>query len=299
MNINNISTLWATFFYPIMEFIFALIVLNYVGGLKAFEDIASKKIKYESEAIKINNGKEFVPIPKTVNLIINSIKDSSTAQIFVLFLLIYFFHQFTGWVNNIIQFSYSFSPDQVLLFEASPDSLAEIWTYYPSYTLGELYTLITESIDNTLSNIESFSINMQDTAEFLLVLFPFFLIGDIHKYIKSLFLRKKVWISANILKKIFRYLFASLILLLVVYFSIAIRINYNAQRIEQETYVFEKKCSTSGLKPQIDINEASERIKKEKQYYLDYFDGKVYTIQLHFMDVKSIIDNMREIKIGF
>lgn len=154
-SLTDITQIWEAFFYPVVSAVVVFSFSYFLMGKEYFNKVYRnhKLIKiddryYRQRYIKIkkNNtrgdgGKKaiYVPVPgmeeKFVTVFQNPI-------FFIIGLLVYSIYKVINLCSSIYPLTYGFNGETLLLYSVSPESIAEVWAYFPDYSLELLYRKI-------------------------------------------------------------------------------------------------------------------------------------------------------------
>ena len=162
MEIIDITQIWNMFFCPILSVVIVCLFIYFLMGKQYIYDIYQKykiiKINnkyYRQKHIKVNGNKYkgviWLPVSKMSEKFIIAIH---TPIIFIIFflLIIYTIYKIINLCSFLYPIKYSFVGEAMLLYSTPKEIVAEIWAYFPEYTLQSLYEKI-----NVLGNDSSYA----------------------------------------------------------------------------------------------------------------------------------------------
>lgn len=153
----NITQIWEVFFWPIVSvaivflFIYFLVGKQYISNIyQKYRIIKIDNKYYRQKHVKIkkeysngNNNERLIllPLSETSEKIIKAIQNPIVFVIIFL-LLIYTIYKIINLCSTLYPIKYSFIGGSMLLYSTPKEILAEIWTYFPEYTIEYLYEKI-------------------------------------------------------------------------------------------------------------------------------------------------------------
>lgn len=152
----NITQIWKTFFFPIVSmifiFLFLILLVGKSGIVKIYQKYKIIKVDdkyYHHKRIKIKKNFRntdphpviFLPVSEIGQKTIIMIR--KPAIIFTIVLVFaYAMYKLMMVCANLYPITYAYSGSNLLLYSTYKENIAEIWTYFPNYTLEALYEKI-------------------------------------------------------------------------------------------------------------------------------------------------------------
>lgn len=153
--VTEIKQIWDIFFMPLMStvsvFLFAYVLFGKECIHTMYEKYQFVKIDdvyYRKKYIKIKNDAEkarekflLLPIRCISQKAITAVQNP-VVFITCLFLVVYIVYRVVEFCSTIYPIRYSFTGENLLLYSTPKFTIAQIWTFFPDYTLNELYEKI-------------------------------------------------------------------------------------------------------------------------------------------------------------
>ena len=278
----GITKIWEAFFLPIVSTVIIFLFIYFLMGKQYIHYIYRKykiiKIDnkyYRQKHIKmkkknlVNRRKDvgviFIPLSERSEKIISASQNPIVFIIGVL-LSVYAIYKLMNLCSILYPIKYAFSGGAMLLYSTPKEIIAEIWTYFPEYTLVSLYhkiSILGEECSYAkyadYSAIHMFS----SIAEFCSIL-----------CILSFFLHKPK------IKNYLRTMFLFFTCLFVVILSFYFQFQKNAKVLEQKAYYVEEQLVLDAPLVSTDINAyriAIEKVENE----LRYVDNSIFYDSFH------------------
>lgn len=155
--ITDITQIWEVFFFPIVSaasiFLFMYFLLGKQYICKMYQKYRLIRIDnkyYRQKHIRIkeehSNSKKdectmFLPLTEMSEKVILAVQNP-IVFIIILLIIVYTIHKAINLCSSLYPVKYSFSGSSMLLYSTPKQVVAEIWTYFPEYSLESLYRKI-------------------------------------------------------------------------------------------------------------------------------------------------------------
>lgn len=269
-NFVNITQIWEVFFLPIVSttivflFIYFLVGKQYIRNIyRKYKIIKIDNKYYRQKHIKIkkehSNGNKdkrviLLPLSGMSEKMITAVRNP-IVFVMILLLLVYTIYKIINLCSLLYPIRYSFIGGSMLLYSTPKEIVAEIWTYFPEYTLESLYQKI-----SILGDESSYAKYADYSA--------IYMFGNIFKLCSVLcvinfFLHKpKIKIY---LKTVFLFLVCLFAIVLSFYFEF----QKNTKVLEQKAYYVEKQLVLDDPSVPTDFDAyqlAIEKVENELKY---------------------------------
>lgn len=273
---TNITQIWEVFFFPIVSvaivflFIYFLVGKQYISNIyQKYRFIKIDNKYYRQKHVKIkkehSNGYKderviLLPLSEMSEKMITAVRNPIVFVIIFL-LFIYTIYKIISLCSLLYPIRYSFIGGSMLLYSTPEEILAEIWTYFPEYTIESLYNKI-----NILGDESSYAKYADYSA--------IHMFGSIFKFcsvlcIINIFLHKpkiKIYLKTVLL---------FFICLLAIVLSFYLQFQKDVDVLEQKAYYVEQQLVLDDPSVPTDFEAyqlAIEKIKNE----LRYIDNEIF-----------------------
>lgn len=186
------TTVWNTFFVPVVQFAIVIGVVRFILGSDFFNELHSNMAEFDGILFKKKNG-IYRPVTSIHRRICQMVKSNNVFCFVILLCLVYAMHELIFWVAQIFPLTYYYSSVNLLLFSASEHTIASIWSYCPDLSFSELPELILQrSTDRYTAPTHFFEVN--SLCIFILVISIILLFVSFHKKVKRL-KRKRILVT--------------------------------------------------------------------------------------------------------
>lgn len=270
----NITQIWDVFILPIMSSTIVFLFLYFLVGKQCISNIYQKykiiKIDnkyYRQKHVKIKKGQSnkeerviLLPLSEMSEKMMTVIRNP-VVFVMILLLLVYTIYKIINLCSSLYPIRYGYNGEALLLYSTSKGTIAEIWTYFPEYTLDSLYRKI------SIMGEESTYAKYADYS-------AIYIFGSISKLCSVLciinFFLQKPKISI-FLKSIFLFL----VCLFAVVFSFYLHFQKDIKVLEQKAYYVEEQLVLEDPLVPTDFDAFQLAIEKVENE-LRYVDKKVF-----------------------
>ncbi len=163
----GITQIWDVFFFPIVSVAIVFLFTYFLMGKQFISNIykkykiikidnkyyRQKRIKIKREHLKGNNGERVILLPLSeMNEKMVTAVQNPVVFIIIFLLSVYAIYKLINLCSLLYPIRYGFIGASMLLYSTKKEVVAEIWTYFPEYTLESLYEKI-----NILGNESSYA----------------------------------------------------------------------------------------------------------------------------------------------
>nr|WP_300838081.1 hypothetical protein [uncultured Acetatifactor sp.] len=278
----GITKIWEAFFLPIVSAVIVFLFIYFLMGKQYIYHIYQKykiikidnkyfrqkhiKIK-KKYSVKRSKDKNIILIPLSErNEKIVTAFQNPVVFIIGILLLVYTIYKLMNLCSNLYPITFSFNGEAMLLYSTPKECVAEIWAYFPEYTLASLYhkiSILGEECSYAkyadYSAIHVFG-SISKFCSILCVINFFLHKPQFKTYIKTLFL-----------------LFSCLI---AVVLSFYFQFQKNAKVLEQKAYYVEEQLVLDAPSVATDINAYRIAIGKVENE-LRYIDNSIFYDSFH------------------
>lgn len=272
----SITRIWEVFFWPIVSamiaslFIYLLVGRQYIKNIyRKYRIIKIDNKHYRQKYIKIkrehssgNNGEQVILLPfSEMNEKIISVFQSPIVFAMILLLFIYTIYKIINLCSLLYPLKYSFSGGAMLLYSTPKETIAEIWTYFPEYTLESLYQKI-----SIMGEESSYAKYVDYSA--------IHMFGSISKFCSVLCIIN-LFIHKPKIRMYFKTVGLFLVCLCVIVLSFYLQFQKDAKVLEQKAYYVENQLVLDEPSVPTDFKEYQLAIKKVENE-LGYVDKDVF-----------------------
>lgn len=284
----GITNIWEFFFFPIVSATFVFIFIYFLMGkqyiCKIYQKYKIIKIDnkyYRQKHIKIqkeysNGGKNeriiLIPLSERSEKMITTIQNPIVFVVIIL-LSVYTIYKLINLCSNLYPVRYAFNGEAMLLYSTPKEIVAEIWSYFPEYSLASLYhkiSILGEECSYAkyadYSAIHMFSSTLKFCS--VLCILNFFLQKPrIKTYLKSVFL--------------------FLACLFAIVISFYFQFQENVKVLEQKAYYVEKQLVLDNPTVVTDFNTyqiAIEKVENELKYIENDIFYNSFIIKVEFLN---------------
>lgn len=284
--LTNIESIWEIFATPLISIFIIAAFTYFLFGKQYFSGIFQKYkfIKVDGKYYKqkhfsgnkhvfYRNKKEYtllVPVSKIEEKIINIIQ-KPVVSISILLLFVYSVFKLNRFLGTYYPLKYAFSGSAMLLYAVPKGIIAEIWVYFPKYTLETLYDKISilgeecsyaKHVDYTITHVLG---NTLKCCSLLCIINMFIRKNKIKEYLKPIFL-----------------FIICIISIVVVYY---VEFSQNVKVLEQKAYYAEKQLVLENPEKISEYQEfqiAIGRVENELLYVEDKVFYNAFSIKLEW-----------------
>lgn len=277
----GITKIWEAFFFPIVSTAIVLLFIYFLLGKQYIYCIYQKyKIKkidnkyYRQKYIKIkkeySNGNKnerviLVPLSEKSEKMIASVQNP-IVSIIIFLLFAYTIYKIIIFFSSLYPIGYSFNGESMLLYSTPKEIVAEIWTYFPEYTLVSLYQKI-----DTLGEECSYAKYVDYSA--------IRMFGSIFKFCSVLCILN-FFIQKPKIKVYFKTIFLLFVCLFAIMLSFYFQFQKHAKVLEQKAYYVEKQLVLDDPSVATDFNTYQIAIEKVENE-LRYIDNNIFYDSFH------------------
>lgn len=275
-SLTDITQIWEAFFYPVVSTIVVFAFSYFLMGKEYFNKIYRdyKFIKiddryYKQRHIKVSkNNKKCDNDKKTIYVPISGMEEKFVIVfqnpiffIIGLLLLVYTVYKIINLCSSIYPLTYGFNGEALLLYSVFPESIAEVWTYFPDYSLELLYQKI-----NTLGAECSYAKYADYGAIYMVCKLSEFC---------SLLCIVKLFLVKPKIKEIFKSGLCFLLCLCMVIFSHFLQFQKDVKVLQQKTYYVREQVELDDPLIIVDNDRYALALKKVENE-LQYVKHKVF-----------------------
>lgn len=272
----SITQIWEVFFWPIASamivflFIYLLVGKQYIKSIyRKYKIIKIDNKHYRQKYIKMkreyssgNNDEQVILLPfSEMNEKIIVLFQSPIVFAMILLLFIYAIYKIINLCSLLYPLKYSFSGVAMLLYSTPKEIIAEIWTYFPEYTLESLYQKI-----SIMGEESSYAKYVDYSA--------IHMFGSISKFCSVLCIIN-LFIHKPKIRMYFKTVGLFLVCLCVIVLSFYLQFQKDAKVLEQKAYYVENQLVLDEPSVPTDFNEYQLAIKKVENE-LRYVDKDVF-----------------------
>lgn len=272
----GITQIWEVFFLPIVSVAIVFLFIYFLMGKQYISNIylkykiikidnkyyRQKRIKIKREHSNGNKGERVIllPLSEMSEKMVTAVQNPIVFIIFFLF-SVYAIYKLINLCSLLYPIRYSYMGASMLLYSSPKEIVAEIWTYFPEYTLESLYQKI-----SILGEESSYAKYVDYSA--------IHMFGSIFKLCSVLCI-----INFFLNKPKLKIYFKTVFLLLFCFFAIVLSFYFQFQKdtkvLEQKAYYVEKQLVLDDPLVPTDF-EAYQLAIKKVENELRYVDNKVF-----------------------
>lgn len=275
-SIVDITQIWEVFFLPIVSaaivflFIYFLMGKQYISNIyKKYKIIKIDNKYYRQKWIKIkrdhsngNKGERVILLPLSeMNEKMVAAAQKPIVFIIIILLSVYAIYKFINLCSVLYPIKYGFAGGAMLLYSTPKEIIAEIWTYFPDYTLESLYQKI-----SILGDESSYAKHTDYRA--------IYMFGSIFKFCSILCIIN-FFINKPKIKIYLKTIFLFLICLFAIVLSFYFQFQKKTKVLEQKAYYVERQLALDDPLVHTDF-EAYQLALEKVENELGYVDNQVF-----------------------